>query len=162
MNIRCATLTDLSQIMEVYDYAKKFMQEHNNKKQWINGYPSVELISREIEEKHSFVCENEKSEIVGTFCYIEGVDHTYLHIYEGEWLNDEPYAVIHRMASNGKEKNISSVCLEWCFSRCNNIRVDTHRDNIVMQNVLRKHGFTQCGIIFTDNGTERLAFHKIR
>ena len=30
-----------------------------------------------------------------------------------------------------------------------------------MQNLLKKHGFKTCGIIHTDNGTERIAFHKI-
>lgn len=161
MNIRNTTLADLSHVMEIYDYAKRFMQEHGNGNQWINGYPSTELIVREIEKGHSFVCEDEKGEIVGTFCYIEGIDHTYLRIYEGKWLNNEPYAVIHRMASNGKQKNVSSECLEWSFRKCNNIRVDTHRDNVVMQAILKKHGFMQCGIIYVDNGTERLAFHKV-
>ena len=85
----------------MYDYARRFMQEHGNGNQWINGYPSEELISNEIKASHSFVCENEQGELVGTFCYIEGIDPTYLKIYEGEWLNDEPYAVINRMASNG-------------------------------------------------------------
>ena len=80
---------------------------------------------------------------------------------EGEWLNDEPYAVIHRMASNGKQKGISTECLKWAFAHCDNIRIDTHRDNIVMQNLLKKHGFKQCGIIYISNGTERIAFHKI-
>ena len=127
----------------------------------INGYPSEELISNEIKASHSFVCENEQGELVGTFCYIEGIDPTYLKIYEGEWLNDEPYAVIHRMASNGKQKGISTECLKWAFAHCDNIRIDTHRDNIVMQNLLKKHGFKQCGIIYISNGTERIAFHKI-
>lgn len=80
---------------------------------------------------------NEQGELVGTFCYIEGIDPTYLKIYEGEWLNDEPYAVIHRMASNGKQKGISTECLKWAFAHCDNIRIDTHRDNIVMQNLLK-------------------------
>ena len=161
MNIRQTRQEDLAEVMAMYDYARRFMQEHGNGNQWINGYPSEELISNEIKASHSFVCENEQGELVGTFCYIEGIDPTYLKIYEGEWLNDEPYAVIHRMASNGKQKGISTECLKWAFAHHNNIRIDTHRDNIVMQNLLKKHGFKTCGIIDTDNGTERIAFHKI-
>ncbi len=161
MNIRQTKLEDIDFVMKIYDYARDFMAGHGNGNQWINGYPSVELITSEIEKGHSYVCEDDEGEIVGTFCYIEGIDHTYLHIYDGEWLNDEPYAVIHRMASNGKQKGISSECLKWSFSKCHNIRIDTHRDNIVMQNILKKHGFVPCGIIFIDNGTERLAFQKV-
>ena len=161
MNIRQTRQEDLAEVMAIYDYARRFMQEHGNGNQWINGYPSEELISNEIKASHSFVCENEQGELAGTFCYIEGIDPTYLNIYEGEWLNDEPYAVIHRMASNGKQKGISTECLKWAFAHCDNIRIDTHRDNIVMQNLLKKHGFKQCGIIYIANGTERIAFHKI-
>ena len=142
MNIRQTRQEDLAEVMAMYDYARRFMQEHGNGNQWINGYPSKELISNEIKASHSFVCENEQGELVGTFCYIEGIDPTYLKIYEGEWLNDEPYAVIHRMASNGKQKGISTECLKWAFAHCDNIRIDTHRDNIVMQNLRKISGIT--------------------
>ena len=50
--------------MAIYDYARRFMQEHGNGNQWINGYPSEELISNEIKASHSFVCENEQGELV--------------------------------------------------------------------------------------------------
>jgi RimJ/RimL family protein N-acetyltransferase len=38
--------------------------------------------------------------------------------------------------------------------------VDTHQDNVVMQRILEKLGFTYCGIIFVANGTPRLAYQK--
>lgn len=161
MIIRQTRLDDLASVMAMYDYARGFMKEHGNGNQWINGYPSEELIISEINAKHSFVCEDDNGELLGTFCYIEGVDPTYLKIYDGEWLNDEPYAVIHRMASNGKRKGIAAECLEWAYKHCDNLRVDTHSDNIVMQNLLTKHGFKRCGIIYVANGTERIAYHKI-
>ena len=37
------------------------------------------------------------------------------------------------------------------------IRVDTHKDNHIMQHNIEKHGFTYCGIINLANGDERLA-----
>ena len=55
------------------------------------------LIRREIADGHSFVCIGEEGDIVGTFCFIPGEDPAYRVIYEGAWLNDEPYALIHRM-----------------------------------------------------------------
>lgn len=162
MNIRKTRLEDLEAVMPIYDYARGFMQAHGNGNQWINGYPSVELIRGEIQAGHSFVCEDEEGEIVGTFCYIEGIDPTYLKIYEGEWLNDEPYGVIHRMASNGKQKGISSECIRWTFARRDNVRVDTHRENGVMHNLLKKNGFIRCGIIYLLNGSERIAYHWVK
>lgn len=162
MNIRETRLEDLASVMPIYDYARRFMQEHGNGHQWINGYPSTELITNEINAGHSFVCEDEQGQIIGTFCYIEGIDPTYLKIYEGEWLNDEPYAVIHRIASNGKQKGISTECLRWAFDKQDNIRIDTHRDNTVMHNLLAKNGFIRCGIIYLLNGSERIAYHWVK
>ena len=133
MNIRSSKHEDLPQLMRIYERARQFMSEHGNGNQWINGYPSEELIASEIEKGHSFVCEDKTGEIVGTFCYIEGIDPTYLKIYDGEWPNDEPYATVHRMASSGKRKGVAETCFQWCFRQCRNIRVDTHHDNIVMR-----------------------------
>ena len=78
----------------------------------------------------------------------------------GQWLNDKPYGVIHRIASDGKTKGIGSFCVNWVVSQCGNVRIDTHRDNVVMQNMLKKNGFQYCGIIHIENGEERLAYQR--
>ena len=147
MEIRPTEIKDLPLVMEIYDYARAFMRA---------------LIRREIEESHSFACIDEQGEILGTFCFILGEDPTYQQIYEGAWLNDEPYGVIHRLATNGKQKGMSEACLDWCFERWPNVRVDTHRDNKVMQHILTKYGFQRCGIIYVKNGTERIAYQMER
>lgn len=162
MKIRLTELKDLPSVMEIYDYARAFMRSIGNTTQWIDGYPSEAFIRQEIEDGHSFVCADEEGEILGTFCFILGDDPTYQHIYEGAWLNDEPYGVVHRLATNGSRKGVAETCLNWCFERMANIRVDTHRDNKVMQHILEKHGFQRCGIIYVKNGTERFAYQKIR
>lgn len=160
MQIRPTDLKDLPVVMTIYDVARNFMRANGNATQWIDGYPSEEFIRQEIEDGHSFVCTDEQGEIIGTFCFILGDDPTYHVIYEGAWPNDEPYGVIHRMATNGKQKGVAEACLNWCADRCDNIRVDTHRDNLVMQHILSKHGFRQCGIILVKNGTERIAYQR--
>ena len=48
------------------------------------------------------------------------------------------------------------------FGRRDNIRVDTHRDNIVMQRLVEKLGFSRRGIIYIADGTERIAYHWTR
>lgn len=159
--IRPAGLEDLPLVMEIYDYARAFMRANGNVTQWVNGYPSEELIRQEIQDGHSFVCTDGDGEIVGTFCFILGDDPTYQQIYDGAWLNDEPYGVIHRMGTNGKRKGVAEACLNWSFQHSGNIRVDTHRDNLVMQHILEKNGFKRCGIIYVRDGTERIAYQKI-
>lgn len=37
--------------------------------------------------------------------------------------------------------------MDFCFAHERNIRIDTYRDNIIMQHNIEKHGFMYCGII---------------
>lgn len=159
-NIRLTTLDDLNRVMELYEIARDFMRKNRNSSQWIDGYPSERFIADEIVDNHSYVCENHKGNIVATFCFVYGDDPTYEKIYHGQWLDNESYATIHRMASSGEEKGVGVACFDYCFSQYPNIRVDTHRDNLVMQNIMEKYGFTYCGIIYVSNGSERLAYQK--
>lgn len=160
--IRPTTYADLPQLMQIYETARRFMRETGNAGQWIDGYPQKELIVTDIEQGHSYVCLDENNGIAGTFYFRVGEEPTYLKIVEGSWLNGEPYGIIHRIASSGKEKGVADTCIGWCFERTGNIRIDTHRDNKVMQNILKKLNFTCCGVIYLENGAERLAFQKIR
>lgn len=162
IRIRPTTLNDLPDVMKVYETARQFMQATGNKTQWIDGYPSKAFILQEIKASHSFVCENENNEIVGTFCFIIGEDATYKNIYEGNWLNHAPYATLHRIASTGKAKGIAKLILDWCFHQHSNIRVDTHRDNKIMQSIVEQYGFEYCGIIYLLDGSERLAYQKLQ
>ncbi|MBQ5456348.1 MAG: GNAT family N-acetyltransferase, partial [Prevotella sp.] len=49
---------------------------------------------------------------------------------------------------------------DYCFTRTTNIRIDTHRQNVIMRNVLQKYGFRYCGIIYLLDGAERLAYQR--
>ncbi len=161
MKIRLADKSEIDTILSIFEAARTFMRTNGNQTQWTNGYPQKELMLDEIESKHCYVCLNEEMEIVGTFCYIEGIEPTYDYIENGEWLNDEPYATIHRVASNGKVRGILEICLDWSFTQKNNIRIDTHEDNTLMRNKVINYGFTTCGIIYVGDGTPRIAYQKI-
>lgn len=161
MIIRKTKPEEAGKLMDIFALAKAFMRQSGNLSQWVGGYPSEELIAENIREGNSYVCLDDNGEIVATFYFRIGIDDTYLNIYDGQWLNDEPYGVVHRIASSGKVKDISSYCLKWCFEQCGNMRVDTHKDNKVMQNALLRNGYVYCGIIYIKDGTERLAYQKI-
>ena len=53
------------------------------------------------------------------------------------------------------------ICLDWCAKQHPNLRADTHKDNIIMQNLLTRNGFIRCGIVYVSNGTARIAYQKI-
>jgi hypothetical protein len=86
---------------------------------------------------------------------------TYAKIYDGAWLNEEEYSVVHRIASSGVVKGAGSFCMEWASAHTKNLKIDTHADNYVMQNMLKKCGFQPCGTIYLENGEQRIGFQKI-
>ena len=144
--------------MDIYDKARSFMRKNNNHEQWINGYPQREIIKEDIALKRSYIIKKNDT-VLAVFTFINGDDETY-HYIEGQWLNDEKYGVIHRIGSAGLEGGMLHTCLEHCFQFVNNIRIDTHKDNLVMQRLLEKEGFTKCGIIYLKDGNPRIAYHK--
>lgn len=161
IEIRRAKVTEVEVLMDIFEQARRIMRKSGNMRQWIGNYPSTELILADIEKGNSYVCIDEAGEIIGTFAFIQGNDPTYTHIYEGQWVDDiSPYGVIHRLAGTETGKGVAHACLQWCYKQISNLRADTHRDNHILQHILKKHGFQYCGIIFLVNGDERLAFQK--
>ena len=71
MNIRKTRKEDVPVIMDLYENAKAFMRSKGNLTQWNDGYPSVEIITEDIDNGNSYVFV-ENDEIVGTFAFIIG------------------------------------------------------------------------------------------
>ena len=159
MNIRQATLMDLPIIRTIYDNARAYMRAQGNATQWSGGYPQEGILREDIAQERLYVCV-EADEILAVFFYAFGDDPTYLKIYDGSWLNDQPYGVLHRIAVNAKGRGVAEFCYNYCLSRCKNLKIDTHRDNLPMQKSLAKNGFSYCGIIYLASGDERLAYQK--
>ena len=162
LKIRNAKLDELDVIMDIYSRAKRFMEGHGNTKQWA-GDDTVtrDGISALLEEGHLFVGE-EDGKIHFVFAYIQGEDPVYKVIKDGSWLNDEFYGTIHRLASAGTTRGVVEKAAAWALEKGPNLRIDTHHDNIVMQNALAKAGFTRCGIIYLPNGDPRIAYQKVK
>ncbi len=161
MEIRKSKPEDIKEIMNCITTARLLMRESGNNIQWTNGYPSKELMLESIENGFNYLIIND-NEIVATFDFIIEDEPNYSFIENGNWLNDEKYGVIHRLASNGKARGVAQFCFEWCFSQFPNIRIDTHETNIAMQKVLERLGYEKCGIIYVADGTPRLAYQKIK
>ena len=161
MIIRKAKKEDLTEIDLIYKSAKSFMKENGNPYQWSGDYPSAYDAECGIESGTSFICED-GGEVVATFAFGTDGEPTYDKIYEGDWKNHKPYAYIHRIAVKTHGKGIVAFCFNECFKMFPNLKIDTHRDNIPMQKALLRAGFEYCGIIYLENGEERLAYQKIR
>lgn len=161
MIIRNIETEDLNRAQEIYDCARLFMRNHDNKNQWNSSYPGRDIIEKDIENKTGYII-SENNITVGVFALLFGEDPTYKIIEEGSWLNDKPYATIHRIASDGTCRGILKTAVEYALAFEENIRIDTHHDNYVMQNALTKLGFKRCGIIYLENGDPRIAFQLLK
>ncbi len=161
MKIRLAILSDVEAANEIYDKAREYMRTSGNVEQWSGSYPGEADILEGIADGTSYVCED-GDEIVATFYFKVGEDPTYKVIYDGEWKNSHEYAAIHRIAVKHHGRGIADFCYNECFRMYSNLKIDTHRDNIPMQKSLKKNGFEYCGIIYLQNGEERLAYQRYK
>lgn len=158
MEIRKSTMKDLPAIMKMYEEARQFMRENGNPDQWGHTNPKEEWIIMDIEDGDSYVCVEEEK-IVGTFFYKMGEDSTYNRIYDGSWMEDSPYGVVHRITTDRRARGTASFCLKWAVEKSGgHLRIDTHEDNLPMKNLLEKLGFSRRGTVIVEDGTKRIAF----
>ena len=163
MEIRHTTEQDFERVMEIYAYARTFMEETGNPNQWgPTNWPPEDLIHEDIRVGKSYVC-IENGKVIGTFYlnFGEDIEPTYRVIEEGSWKDDSPFGVVHRIAGDGSVPGIGTFCLNWAFEQCGHLKIDTHTDNVVMQNLLKKLGFTYRGIIHVvEDNYPRFAYEK--
>lgn len=152
-------------VMVIINQAKNYFK-NNGINQWQDGYPNAESIQEDIKENKSYILIDD-DKILGTMFFAIQDDPTYAYI-EGQWLTQDNYAVIHRIAvdENSKGKNLAFELVKFAIEECKkhhikSIRIDTHADNLSMQRFLKKHDFKVCGTIFLANGDPRIAFEKI-
>lgn len=158
--IRRANKEDIKFIMPIYEAAKKKMRADGNLHQWSDKYPDEETLLNDIARGELYIA-HDGNEIYGVFMLSFSGEDTY-KVIQGAWFNDEPYAVIHRIASFGKGKNLLKDAIDFAFEKTNNIRIDTHEDNNIMRNLLKNLGFIYTGIIHLKNGDERRAYQLIK
>ena len=166
MIIRKSTIEDLDRLMPIFDEARKTIAMLGID-QWQNGYPSPHVIREDIALNRSYLVEL-GDEVCATFVLVDDGEPTYDKVYEGEWLKNEEYVAIHRVAISVKNRGtgISTAIMEYArnYARSldrRSLRIDTHQGNKVMRRMLEKHGFTHQGTIYLESGDKRVAYEKI-
>lgn len=161
MEIRKGTLEDLPAILQIYEEARAFMKEQGNGDQWGDRWPPEELIRNDIGTGLSHVCVD-GGEVVACFVYFVGEEPDYRVMVEGAWPDERPYSVVHRIATKRGTRGVAKFCLGWAYEQHAPLRMDTHKNNIPMQNLLRKCGFQPCGVIrIHEDGSLRDAFIRL-
>ncbi|MCR5331818.1 MAG: N-acetyltransferase [Lachnospiraceae bacterium] len=158
LQVRKAVQEDLNFIMQIYHKAQDYMIGSGNPDQWGHLYPQEEMVRKDIEAGICHLIADPEG-IQGVFALCTGDEPTYRVIEGGSWLNDEPYITIHRIASAGKAHGIFNCAADYCKDLCDNVRIDTHHDNLTMQRQIERNGFVKCGIIYVKDGSTRIAYH---
>ena len=125
MEFRKATMNDMPYIMNIFKQAQNYFKE-NNIDQWQNNYPSEAIIRRDINNNDSYVMvENEK--IIATIYISFEEDEDYKNIYEGKWISEGDYCVIHRIAVDKtyKGKGIFKNLIKQVEQMCINKNINT-------------------------------------
>ena len=165
MEFRKSLQSDVENILGIIKEAKEYFKA-NNIDQWQeDNYPTSETFLDDINNGTSYVLVKD-GEVVATASISFEPEPTYNHI-EGNWLTDDNYIVIHRVAVTNKLKGLglASIILKNAEdlaldNNIHSIKIDTHSDNKAMQKVLLKNNFTYCGIIHLEDNSSRIAFEK--
>ena len=162
MILRKANKEDALAILDIIVKAQSYFKQ-NNIDQWQNGYPNMNSILDDIEQGYCHViCDGGK--IVATAAIINDVDPNYAVIVDGAWVSDEKYVCVHRVATlpDYKGQGLAGRFLNYAKTLGRkSVRIDTHEDNLSMQRMILKNGFTKCGIVYMSDGAERFAYEWV-
>ena len=158
VTVRPVTAEDLPEILPVYAYAREQMKRTGNPDQWGDDRPTEAELKAEL-ERGTLYRMDEDGVLLGVFAFILGEDPTYGYI-EGAWPSASPYGTIHRVAKAPGATDFLTKVVSWCALQSDVLRIDTHRDNAVMQKAIAKNGFSYCGVIYLPDGSPRLAFQR--
>lgn len=169
MIIRQSRTEDIPEIMTIINDAKTYLASQNIN-QWQNGYPNTEQVENDILKKESYVVVNDDHKIMATSMFTLRKEPTYKEVINGNWLisEDEIYGVIHRMAIKKEFKKLGLATFlfdefhqQLKDKNIQSLKIDTHEENLGMQALIKKLGYTYCGVIYTNYNAKRLAFEKV-
>ena len=170
LEFRPATEADIPDIMRIVNDARRSLKKHRVD-QWQGEYPTEESFMADIARGECHVVTHD-GEVAAFFTLSTREEPGYAAITDGKWSADTPYCVLHRaaVAADYRGTGVSGYimkCVEQlaaCYGlRC--VRVDTHRKNKPMQQLLRENVYRYRGNIQVNSepghDSARQAFEKI-
>jgi GNAT superfamily N-acetyltransferase len=134
-------------------------------KQWQDDYPTRELIAKDIQCGMGYVLDD-GDEVIAYAAVVYTGEPLYEHLV-GQWLDDEPYVVVHRLAvaEKMKKRGIATLFMKKVemLSRDKGVfrfRIDTNFDNHYMLNMFKTLGFVYRGSVDYGAHGSRMAFDK--
>ena len=149
---RRAVPEDMDALLDILEQAKAYLRE-SGVDQWQEGYPNREALLADMEAGRGWIFECE-GRPAGYECISMSPEECYRDI-DGAWLTEgENYAVIHRAmaAADFRHTKLASEMFSLAEDLAagmgrQSVRVDTHRDNMAMNRLCEKLGYTFCGVV---------------
>lgn len=170
LSFRAAAEADIPDIMRIVGDARRSLRKHHVD-QWQGEYPTEASFMADIAHGECRVVTH-GDEVAAFFTLSTCEEPCYADITDGKWSADMPYCVLHRaaVAADYRGTGVAGYimkCVEQLAVgyglRC--VRVDTHRKNKPMQQLLRENGYRYRGNIQVSSepghDSARQAFEKI-
>ena len=156
LSYRLGTPEDMNDILRIVDDARASLKKHKVD-QWQGEYPAAEHFLPDMERGECYVVLH-GDEIAAFFTLSTLEEECYNYITDGKWTPDLPYCTLHRIAvaaeyRGGEMANFVIDCVEEQTRKygLRAIRVDTHKKNKAMQNLLRDRGFRYRGNVIVES-----------
>ena len=165
---RLANIDDIDEVMVAVEDARALLKEEGNG-QWQFGYPSRDDFIEDIKNKRLYVVldRDNGSEIASVYALC-GYEESYHHMYEGAWLTDYEYLVIHRVAVKekyrgmGYGKSVFETAIDASKNKgIHSLRIDTHIKNELMIHLFNLFGFEYCGKAILPPNKDRVMYEKV-
>ena len=163
---RKANIQDIDEVMVAVEDARRLLKEEGNG-QWQFGYPARSDFINDINNGNLFLVLTSDGEIASC-CAITGYEEAYMHLYEGAWLTDYEYIVMHRVAvkekyrGQGFGKALFEVFISEGKKRgIKSLRIDTHKNNKLLLHLFDLYGFTYCGKAILPPDKDRVMYEKV-
>ena len=165
---RKALLEDLDEAMKAVEDSRETLRLQGNG-QWQDGYPNRDDFLNDIKNGRLFlIYDEENPKMVVGVCALTYREEDYHHLYEGEWLSDFPYMVMHRVAlkkeyrNKGYGKKLFDVFVEQAkIEGYRSLRIDTHEGNAIMRHLIESYGFSYCGKAILTPNKDRLVYERV-
>lgn len=159
--IRKATIGDIESIIGIVRSAQQALCELSID-QWQDGYPRIEDINEDIRQGVGYVVTN-GDYVLGYAAIVLAGEPAYEQIAD-LWRTSDKYVVVHRLCVDGsaRRQGIALQLMQHAahIAREHGIsafRIDTHKGNIRMLDMMQRLGFSHVGKIVYESG-EREAY----
>lgn len=166
MEFRLAKEIDREGIEKIYEDGSLKLKSLGINQWQGQDKPNLDNFKELIENKNIFVLDD-KEKVVSTVI-IYDYDFDYEKNLDGKWSSPKAYLALHRIGTLSSERNkgYGRKIIEFAesYAKENNfksVRIDTHRENKSMQNLLKSMNYVYVGLVYLDGKNERLAFEKV-